>query len=250
MNFKNLIKHYLKKYILYNFSWGGQVSYSQFGEDIWFNKLFISKAIEGSIKRTNGFYIDIGCHHPVNGSQTYQFYKNGWRGIVIDPLPESIFKYTSIRKRDIYCNYGIGNSNTTLNYYMYDNSVLNSFNYEFSSKIANNFDSKLIQKKEISVIKLSNLLDKYLPKDVSEIDFMSVDVEGNGLEVLKSNDWNKYRPKYLTVESDDFNPKNLEKSKLCEFLDSQNYIIIGIVAENLIFEDFSNKNFHHYNYPY
>lgn len=50
---------------------------------------------------------------------------------------------------------------------------------------------------------LSKILDNYLDRD-TKLDFMSVDAEGFDLEVLKSNDWDKYRPTVLLVESLDF----------------------------------------------
>ncbi len=39
----------------------------------------------------------------------------------------------------------------------------------------------------------------YMPDNLP-IDFMTIDVEGLDLAVLKSNDWIKYRPKYILVE--------------------------------------------------
>jgi hypothetical protein len=40
--------------------------------------------------RKSGFFIDIGAHHPFRYSNTYMFYKKGWRGINIDATPGSI----------------------------------------------------------------------------------------------------------------------------------------------------------------
>ena len=47
--------------------------FSQNGEDLILNRLFENK--------TNGFFVDIGAHHPVRFSNTYLFYLNGWSGI-------------------------------------------------------------------------------------------------------------------------------------------------------------------------
>jgi hypothetical protein len=46
---------------------------------------------------------------------------------------------------------------------------------------------------------LQNVFQTHLPPD-TDIDFMSVDCEGHDLEVLQSNDWQKYRPRVLLVE--------------------------------------------------
>ena len=46
------------------------VSYSHEGEDIVLSNLFSGKK--------QGFYIDVGAHHPKRFSNTYLFYKKGW----------------------------------------------------------------------------------------------------------------------------------------------------------------------------
>jgi len=51
----------------------------------------------------------------------------------------------------------------------------------------------------IKVYPLSKILDEYLPRE-QEIDFLNVDVEGKDFEVIKSNNWNKFRPKIVLVE--------------------------------------------------
>ena len=47
-------------------------SYSQEGEDIILRNLFGN--------RKDGFYVDVGAHHPMRFSNTYFFYKLGWNG--------------------------------------------------------------------------------------------------------------------------------------------------------------------------
>ena len=46
--------------------------FGEFGEDILINRFFR--------KKNDGFYVDIGCYHPIKGSLTYYLYKKGWRG--------------------------------------------------------------------------------------------------------------------------------------------------------------------------
>ena len=54
-----------------------------------------------------GFYIDIGCNHPIKFSNTYLLYKKGWRGINIDADKESIVQFNKFRPNDISINIGI-----------------------------------------------------------------------------------------------------------------------------------------------
>ncbi|MFA7355121.1 MAG: SAM-dependent methyltransferase, partial [Sulfurimonadaceae bacterium] len=68
-------------------------SYSQEGEDMILRRLFE--------QQPNGFYVDVGAHHPKRFSNTYFFYKKGWRGINIDAMPNSMELFNKIRPRDI-----------------------------------------------------------------------------------------------------------------------------------------------------
>ena len=62
-----------------------------------------------------------------------------------------------------------------------------------------NTQYRIIEEQTVEVVPLLEILDKHMPKG-REIDFLSVDVEGRDLDVLKSNDWLRYRPSYLLAE--------------------------------------------------
>ena len=75
---KNLYK---KIYIFHNLYLKNKVLikksfYSQNKEDIFVLNYFK--------KKNNGFYVDVGCHHPTRINNTYLLYKHGWRGVNID----------------------------------------------------------------------------------------------------------------------------------------------------------------------
>jgi len=78
----------------------------------------------------------------------------------------------------------------------------------------------------------------YLKKTV--IDFLSVDVEGADLEALKSNDWKKYQPRIVVVESLDFIPDKAHSYPLYTYLTKKGYRLVANTKVNLIF---AHKNF-------
>ena len=78
-------------------------SYSMFQEDLTVKKFFKNKK--------KGFYVDIGCYHPIEGSNTYLLYKKGWRGINVDINKTSIELFNISRKDDENYNFGISNKN-------------------------------------------------------------------------------------------------------------------------------------------
>ena len=67
--------------------------YSQFGEDKILDEL-IPKDFN------NGFYVDVGCGHPVKNNNTYLLNKKGWYGINIDLDNENINLFDIYRPSD------------------------------------------------------------------------------------------------------------------------------------------------------
>ena len=52
-------------------------------------------------QQSSGFYIDVGAHDPLIDSVTKAFYDRGWRGINVEPVPESHRRVSAERTRDI-----------------------------------------------------------------------------------------------------------------------------------------------------
>lgn len=204
---KNRIKEFI--YNRYN------ISFSKSGDDIQLMKL-INNSVPGS-------YVDIGCWHPTKASNSYYFYVRGWKGICIDPNPELKVLYDKFRPKDNFINAGIGESGTSLEYFMLEESSMNTFSKDFLKK--HQLESKIVKKVNVPLYSLKEILDANLDKK-DRLDFFDIDVEGFDLEVLKTNDWVKYRPKVIIIETDislreDFN------SKIVKYLELQNYRLVG-----------------------
>ena len=71
----------------------------EFGEDIFIRRFFKNEK--------KGFYVDIGCYHPIKGSLTYYLFKEGWLGLNVDISKTSIDLFNIARKRDINLNCAI-----------------------------------------------------------------------------------------------------------------------------------------------
>lgn len=167
-------------------------SYAQEGEDLILQRIFERQA--------KGFYVDVGAHHPFRFSNTYLFYKKGWRGINLDAMPDSMKPFNKYRKRDINLEIPVGRDGEKLNYCIFNEPALNTFDETRIDDIIKKPEYNLIKKIEIKIRSLKNILDEYLPNG-QKIDFMSIDVEGLDFEVIQSNDWEKFRPKILLVEA-------------------------------------------------
>jgi hypothetical protein len=66
------------------------------------------------------------------------------------------------------------------------------------------------------------------------LDFFDIDVEGFDLEVLKTNDWELYRPRFILIETD-LEIKEDINSEIVKYLESLGYNLIAksIISGNL-----------------
>ena len=76
-------------------------SYSMDGEDLFLNDYYKDK--------TKGFYIDVGCYHPIYRNNTYLLHKRGWYGVNIDIHKFSIDLFNHLRPKDLNCNFAVSN---------------------------------------------------------------------------------------------------------------------------------------------
>jgi len=203
------------------------LSYSQEGEDQVLARYFEDKK--------DGFYVDVGAHHPQRFSNTYYFYLRGWCGINVDAMPGCMRIFNKIRSKDINLEVAISNIEQELTYYEFNEPALNSFSRKLSEerdKIAN---YQIIATHTIKTRQISQILDEYLPVD-RKIDFLSVDVEDLDLEVLQSNNWDKYRPKLVLAESlSTRSVEDLLESDICKYMTSKKYCLYSKLFNTTIF---------------
>lgn len=198
---------------------GWQRSYSQCGEDLVLYNL---------IGKSSGFYVDIGANDPRYFNNTYFFYKKGWRGINVEPNISKLRLFNCLRSRDINLNLGIGNKSGLAKFYKFEIDQLSTFSEDVSEEYLK-MGHKLKSVHEVRLEPLRVILEKHLPSN-QLIDIMSIDTEGYDFEVLKSNDWEKYRPGYIILESIEYTPDNSGK-KLNDDLDA---FMSGVGYKNIV----------------
>lgn len=197
----------------------GRLSYSQEGEDL------VLARILDELKQTTGFFVDIGAHHPTRFSNTYYFYRRGWRGINVDALPGTKKLFQRMRPRDITIECGVGAKAEVLNYFSFNVPALNTFS-EQEAQRKNRPPYRIIDTLHIPVRPLKEILDEQLPRG-TQIDFMTIDVEGFDHEVIVSNDWALYRPRVLLVELLNADIRCLDANPTVQLLNRHNYRIVA-----------------------
>ena len=201
-------------------------SYSQEGEDMILRRLFE--------KQEKGFYLDIGAHHPKRFSNTFFFYKKGWKGINIDAMPNSMNFFQKIRPRDINIEQPISDKKQILTYYAFNEPALNGFSKELSLKRDKEENYFITFTKDIEAITLEEILDNNLLKK-QQIDFLSIDVEGWDFKVLKSNNFEKYKPKVILVEMPANCLIDIMKNEISLYLKQYNYSIYAKTIYTVIY---------------
>lgn len=217
------------KYLRYELLDGyGVRSYSQEGEDLILQRIFS--------RQGSGFYVDVGAHHPKRFSNTYYFYRRGWRGLNIDPNPEAIRLFNRHRPRDISLEMGISDSAGTLTYYMFNDPALNTFDEMLAADKERNTRYRIMDRRPVQVARLDDVLSGHLPAG-TRIDFMSIDAEGFDERVVQSNDWRRYRPSCLLVELLHSDIESVLRSPIHRYLSDREYSLFAKTFNTLFYLD-------------
>jgi FkbM family methyltransferase len=203
-----------------------RLCYAQDGED-----LILDRLLNGQMK---GFYVDVGAHHPMRFSNTYLFYLRGWRGINIDAEPGSMRSFQKHRSRDINLECGVAAHTGTLPYYRFDEPALNTFDTT-EAQLKDRPPYRLIEQLDVAVRRLDDLLIEHLPAGQS-IDVLTIDVEGKDEEVLRSNDWAKFRPRFILAETLRTDMRQVSECPVVKFLSTVGYAPVGKAYNTIFFE--------------
>lgn len=203
-------------------------SFSSAGEDMILRHLVGSDKMEG-------FYVDVGAYHPMLFSNTHFFYMNGWRGINVEARPGSKKLFDRIRPRDVNLELGVSAEAGEMTYYFIgENSTMNSFSKDFLEQIG--MAGEVKAEIPVQTLPLAGILEKHLPEGQA-IEFMNVDVEGHDFEVLESNDWDRFRPKFIVVEDEQVDARD---SRIVQMMKTHGY---EMCAQNVIILDKINEYF-------
>ena len=169
--------------------------------------------------KKNGFYVDVGCYHPIHRNNTYLLHKQNWRGINIDTSEFSIDLFDFIRPKDLNYNCAISNKKEMIKlFYQKKLSQLSTIEIDQAKKV---FQGN-IKEKEMQAFTLDEILNRDKYKNI-KIDFLDIDVEGADLKVLEGLSFEIYKPELVCVE---IHEKEIKQSKIYNFLINKDYRLI------------------------
>jgi FkbM family methyltransferase len=204
-------------------------------EKIWkcekfffWNEKFFSQAGQDKIIKNhffqnnkNGFFIEIGAYDGIIGSNCCHFEKFlNWEGIAIEASKIQYDKLKNNRKCKTV-NKAISNKIKDVEFV----EVIEGLTQMSGINNENNTAIEIINNNKNSKTKISKITTTTFEEEIKsnlEIDYLSIDIEGEELDLLKSIDFNKYTIKVISVENnvpDKFNYNTFFKSKNFSFFD-------------------------------
>ena len=221
---KNTMIYHFYRYFKYKKNYFP--SYGATGEDVLINKIFKNKI--------DGYFVDVGALHPINGSLTYNLSKKGWKGLNIDLLRENLILFNFFRKKDKNINLAISKNKGVINAYIFERgSGVNTTNKKWADKwkkkIGKNYSILKIKKNS-----LNNVFSSY--KVNKKFELLNIDVEGHEIDVLKGINFKNIRPKIITIEIHVKNTEQIFKTEIYKLLKKNNYELISQYYQTSFFK--------------
>lgn len=161
--------------------------------------------------KENGIFLDVGGNDPIKINNTYFFELNrNWSGLAFEPIPKMNRRWKDLRKVECI-QVALGCQSGEMEFCEYEE--------DYMSGIASDVDYKgrVANKYRVKVVALKSVLKR---RGITHIDFMSIDVEGAELNVLRGIDFDEVTIDYIVIE----NNKGMEKQRLIhEFLIRHDY---------------------------
>jgi FkbM family methyltransferase len=167
----------------------------------------------------SGYFVEVGANDPHALSQTWHLETLGWTGVLIEPQPDMAAKLVSARAASVFAVACTSPENAGRTMPLYVAGPLSSLNRE---RMAYGAQPKSVI--DVPTRTLDSILDE--AGAPSQIDFLSVDVEGHELEVLRGFSFARWRPRLIVVED---HVEGLAKHR---FMRSNGYRLVRRVGLN------------------
>ena len=166
---------------------------SDYGQD------FIMDTFARKIKE-NKFFLDIGCNHPENISNSYYLEKSlGFKGIAIDAINtyENLFKL--IRPETKFLNFLISNKDGSEKFIHFES--LNGWEDMLSAEISNVRKEDLVIPHRIEYKETKTINTILRENSIENFSILLLDIEGLEFEALQGLDFFSIKPKIVLCEN-------------------------------------------------
>lgn len=161
----------------------------------------------------HGFYVDVGAHHPCRFSVTRALYEKGWHGINIDLNSSIQLEFPAHRPRDVNI-FGLVGTPGQRSFYTFEEGALSTLD-PLRARELKEAGWPSSGEVKVRVESLEEILRKN--RAPQTVDFLSIDVEGEDLKVLKSIDWQNWNIRAVLIETN-YRAHNLADSEIAKYL--------------------------------
>ena len=211
---------------------------AKIGRDLFFGQTNEDLEILKFVPEKYGKYIDIGSGRPIKDSNTFHFYRKGWRGVLVDPIEDNVRMSRILRRKDSSLRMLIGPDSGEIFFWRLEPYGYSTTVETVALECLKNPQIRLKKKEIIKVAMLKDVAFSMSPKDPT---ILTIDVEGFDLEVLKSNDWNRVMPRVICVEElGNLSPSKDSPSEIQLYLESYGY---KLKAKTILSSIFVHKSY-------
>ena len=205
-------------------------SYAQCNEDIIVESFLKARLAAAGRSMHSVSYLEIGGNHPIQTSSTYLLHRAwGARGYIIEANAELAEHLRVIRPGDQIVQTAVSDQfDKTLSFHVHELDELSSLSREsiLDPTIAG-LQGEIARVETVPNLHINDFFDDYIHE---QLDFMSIDIEGLDLRVLKALS-PTHRPTVLQVECMD--PTLLNQLKMT--LEPRGYRLAAMTEVNVIF---------------
>lgn len=150
-------------------------------------RLFFSNAATGR-------YVEVGANDPKVFSQTWHLEQLGWTGVLVEPIPELCDRLRAARPDSTVVQAACGRPEDrgTGSFAVAADQAQSALQRDRLD-----FRTDIQRVENVSVVTLDDILDKHAGPP---LDFVSIDVEGMQLDVLRGFSLVRHRPRLLLIE--------------------------------------------------
>ena len=209
----------------------GHMSYAQAGEDLVVNFFF------GHLGIKEISYLDIGAYDPVYLSNTYFFYKQGFRGVLVEPNVDMCAKLRAVRPGDTTLEAGIGVGKPSVaDYYVMTDPSWSTFDKAEAEHQVKATGGKITIKeiRKMPLLDVNDVMAQHFKG--SSPTFVSIDAEGWHFAILKAIDFTRFRPAVICIETL-VSGENRTIPEIPAFARTKGYVERGGSFVNTIFVD-------------
>lgn len=206
--------------------------FGQCGEDLIVASLARAVALREGIDLSGQQYLEIGANHPVSTSATYLLHRMfGMTGILVEANPRLLPDLRRFRPQDRVLHAAVQTERRDrVPLYVSRQNELSSLDRRFVDEWKG---GSVGMREVVSVpsVRINDLMQAHF--GTSGPLFLSIDIEGLDLDVLRDLDWDRWRPALVQTEpSEHHHPGNT--ASLASFLTTVGYVVVCRTEVNLI----------------